>query len=290
MVIHTIISTCTKKDFPVFCLTYEGVCRQFSFDKWYIIVPDRDEKLFARFRKANIFVVKESLILDFKPIKSKLAEKGNPRWQWYYQQLLKIYKSLDTDSKYVTIWDADTVPLLPIEFFDINNSKVYHNLSEEFHYPYFIKINSLLGIKERVAPGSFITQYITFRKEHLQNMVHHVESYTGKKFIDAVLDPIFDFDLYFSEYETIGNYLHHFYPETYEYKIIEWRRFLPKSFPVDLSYNLLLSTSRGICYQAIESYDYIRQLSPLGKFLYRIRYISWVSKFISRIIYYVRLK
>jgi len=111
----------------------------FSFIKFYknlkffIICQNKDYNLFKNtFNFENCEIVNEDEILslkNFKNIFSNLSknlsykEDFERRLSWYYQQALKISFVIDFINKFqekIVIWDADTIILKKIKFFNEN--------------------------------------------------------------------------------------------------------------------------------------------------------------------------
>jgi len=122
-----------------------------------IVCPDREviqfEVAFRNFR--NVRVQSENLLLSFDEFRDIAANVSMvdglslgsiARLSWYYQQALKIAFLVRSYAPSVNLvmWDADTIPLDHIEFFDRNGSILYGS-KVEFHTPYFVTLNSLFG-------------------------------------------------------------------------------------------------------------------------------------------------
>ena len=139
---------------------------------------------------------------------------------WYYQQVLKITFSLNFILKYkkeIVIWDADTVILNKIEFFQDNLSKKYGNFFE-FHKEYYLTNKNIL----KKLPNyfiSFLNQFIAISKEECVYFVNNyikienLEKVPAVKIADLIIIIFITHKDYngsmFSEYELIGqsNYI-----------------------------------------------------------------------------------
>ena len=135
-----------------------------------IVCPDSEvtqfEVAFANLK--NVRIESENLFLSFDEfcdiaanvsIIDGLSLESIVRLSWYYQQVLKIaflFRS-HTPSVNLVMWDADTIPLDHIEFFDGNGAVLYGS-KVEFHRPYFATLNSLFGC----LPESYLAFTIQF--------------------------------------------------------------------------------------------------------------------------------
>ena len=84
------------------------------------------------------------------------------RKNWYYQQILKLTYTLNYKNfpdKRIIIWDADTIPLKRIQFFDNNNNPILYGSKYEYHMPYFECNNIIFGKKIIYPQLSFVTQF-----------------------------------------------------------------------------------------------------------------------------------
>lgn len=135
-----------------------------------IVCPEREiaqfEVAFGNFK--NVKVESENLLLSFDDFRDIVADISNTdglsvestqRLSWYYQQALKVaflFRS-HTPSVNLVMWDADTIPLDYIEFFDGNGAILYGS-KVEFHTPYFVTLNSLFGC----LPKSYLAFTLQF--------------------------------------------------------------------------------------------------------------------------------
>jgi len=127
-----------------------------------IVCPEREvtqfETAFRNFR--NVRIESETSLLSFDefrditakvPIVDGISPESIARLSWYYQQALKIaflFRS-HSPSLNLVMWDADTIPLDHIEFFDGNGAVLYGS-KVEFHTPYFVTLNNLFGCLPKI--------------------------------------------------------------------------------------------------------------------------------------------
>jgi len=145
---------------------------------------------------------------------------------WYFQQLLKLqFAFLHPDDDYYLIWDADTVPLRPLQFFD-HDGRMLLTKAAEYHLPYFETYQRLL----REPPQrefSLIAQHMIVQKSIAREMLARIQQQTdGHQHwawsIMASLPP--QGDNLFSEYETYGHYVKNHYPDRIRFIERNWLR------------------------------------------------------------------
>ena len=153
----------------------------------------------------------------------KVLEKagGNPQCAWWYlQQFLKLGFSRICPDSYYLVWDADTLPLNPISFFDEETGKPYLNLKREYVAPYFNTLKTLLGL-EKCCPESFITEHMLFDTKLCQEMLLEFENNSkvlGETFWEKCIfaSDFSQWEQSFSEYETFGTYVMSKHPGEYQ--------------------------------------------------------------------------
>ena len=194
---------------------------------FFLICPEKDYKLFkSTFNFTNFNIVNEDEILSFKQFENIFFELSKnisykkdfqKRLNWYYQQVLKVSFIIDFIDKYkekIIIWDADTIILKKIKFFDKQKSNIFGTLFE-FHKPYYSTIKKIFG----TLPKNFIsslTQFSAISLEDnrilcikLKNFLEKNSMNTAEWISRIVLKSVFEeHQIYngsmFSEYELIG--------------------------------------------------------------------------------------
>lgn len=145
---------------------------------------------------------------------------------WYFQQLLKLnFCFREPAEDYYLIWDADTVPLRPLEFFD-EEGRMLFTKAEEEHAPYFENYRKLLG-EDPNREFSFISQHIVVQKSVLREMLAAIESrFPGEEnWAWKVMRNLEGTSTnLFSEYEIYGHYLKNHYPARAAYRELPWLR------------------------------------------------------------------
>ena len=138
--------------------------------QFFIICPNADLKKFKQeLNLDNLQIYDEDEIIKFdrfkdiaNPIlkKTNYLEKIQDRLGWYYQQVLKLtfmYNFVKLNNQKLLIWDADTIILKKIKFFDNEKSLIYGTTSE-FFKAYYATNKTILG----EIPKYFISSVCQF--------------------------------------------------------------------------------------------------------------------------------
>jgi Family of unknown function (DUF6492) len=134
---------------------------------------------------------------------------GYDRKGWIFQQLLKLGADSFVQTQYYYVLDADTVLISPQTV--LRNDKLILNTSDEFHEPYRLVYEKLLGEKP-LSPVSFVSHQMLFERETLLCLKRKIESHTGKFWYQAIIDLVDRNEASsFSEYELYGNFLTRYY-------------------------------------------------------------------------------
>jgi len=177
----------------------------------------------------EIVIINEDELLsfnDFKKIYERLSknliykDEFKKRLKWYYQQVLKITFAVNFTQKNhenLIIWDADTIILKKIIFFNNNKSIKYGNFFE-FHKAYYMTNENILKTLPKYHI-SFLNQFIAISKIESDFLLNNFLNYKSqKKFSHQISEHILlsiftKHQIYngslFSEYELIGmsNYI-----------------------------------------------------------------------------------
>ena len=206
---------------------FEKIYNSYNLN-FFIICPSRDKKIFELFKNKNVSIINEDEIITFSNFKNifNLYMKKSPylnqiqsRVSWYYQQCLKIsfifyyFKIIDQKGNLI-LWDADTIIIKKIKFFNKEHSIKYGNVNEFFKAYYHTAFTLL-----QILPNYFVSSLNQFtaisKKEYsflsskLQNFIK-INDYKTSEWIahlisKSVLDThsVYNGSL-FSEYEIIG--------------------------------------------------------------------------------------
>lgn len=147
---------------------------------------------------------------------------------WYFQQILKMGFALNAcPTSHYLIWDADTIALRELQFFD-PDSRTLLQPGDEFHAPYFRTMRELLKI-ERKVDYSFISEHMMITRNVMLELIKAIEQkcHSGQTWVERIFECISDADLSnngFSEFETYGNYMATEYPESFAIRKIKSTR------------------------------------------------------------------
>ena len=196
-----------------------------GFGNIYILSHQRNFKKIKKLTEDNkycIFLNENEVIrgIGIDMVRDLLRTK-NPQYDylagWYFQQFLKLGFSLSPYcSEYYLSWDADTLPLSSITFFE--GKQILYNPKAEYHENYFKTINKLLGIG-RIPEKSFISESMMFSSSVVRELIDKISSSAaeGDNWVEKIIRAC-DFTespQAFSEFETYGNYCAAMHPELY---------------------------------------------------------------------------
>lgn len=170
----------------------------------------------------NLRVIDEDALVEgmsFLSLRKVLEPFGaERRTGWYLQQFLKMGFSLSKwCNKYYLSWDADTLPLRNIKYFDGDNHPLFTR-KEEYNEPYFHTMKKLIGYG-KTAEFSFIAEHMMFEPSIMQEIIYVIENckVEGKKWFIKILNACELKDSpSFSEFETYGTYVWNKYPDMYK--------------------------------------------------------------------------
>lgn len=208
------------KDVFVVKKTIEYVRKNLQADVIYLILNREDMCFFdvEYCSRKNIVVIDEDKLINgvtLKAVAEALSgKKSSFSTGWYFQQFLKIGFSLSPYAKeYYLIWDADTLPLSHIPF--EKNGKLLYTMKKEYHKPYFDVIESLWGLKKQ-NDFSFIAEHMIIKTSIMKELISAIQPKNSNDWITCItkaLPP--DEQNCFSEFESYGTYVNHYYPELY---------------------------------------------------------------------------
>lgn len=221
-------SAARLRDFPVLSTAVRQSLALFKPDRIVVAVPKGDVKAVQVGLGSNVTVIDENSLLDNFD-RSAFQRRPIPYFPrsfgWYLQQMLKFEYCRQTEAEHCLVWDADTVPLKPIEFFD-GEGRIYLTRAAEFHAPYFYTFRKLIGCPAP-ATNSFISQHMLVRCESMRSLCLKIEGAHSKSWTEAlgdILEKHPDRPNLFSEYETYSNYMLLFEPESVQVRELNWAR------------------------------------------------------------------
>jgi hypothetical protein len=151
--------------------------------------------------------------LTLDTVRSLLAARGaDPRRAgWYFKQFLNLaYAARPGVFPYYLTWDADTIPVRPICFFD-GQGRTLLAPKSEYHRPYFDTIHKLLGL-DRMAPYSFISEHMIFERRIVLSLLEELAgmaAFGAAEMARRIINAVSPADLSasgFAEYETYGTF------------------------------------------------------------------------------------
>ena len=178
-------------------------------------------KLKSSVSDAHVELLNENTLipgLSFCSVKKYMQEKGEtcPHVGWYFQQFLKFAFAYTEHCKgYYLTWDADTLPLKPICFFE--EERPLFTTKFEYHKPYFSTIEKLTGMT-KTTDFSFIAEHMLFRKDLVIELVNLIGNgkVEGENWVQKCINACDDLSIpSFSEFETYGTYVWSTYPGLY---------------------------------------------------------------------------
>lgn len=209
---------------PVLRHVIDGLFKWEIAEEVFLVVPARQLEGFAPLAGSRTQVIAEEEVLGKVSLGAISDRLGPYRWRagWYLQQFVKLgFARVARDEHYV-IWDADTIPLQPIDL--VKNCRCQINVSKEFHPPYFQVIKELLRL-DPVLRFSVISQYMTINTRLAGEMLDRIEQIHQREWIDAVLNALpLKGHSEFSEYETYGNFMAVEHPSELEFVRHRWFR------------------------------------------------------------------
>jgi len=223
----TAVMACRKRDLTTLKVSLPYLQRNLPMKHLVLFVPDAEVGLFDRYFNGETSIIGQDTVFADMTLKQLQgsAVGGFPRTAgWYYQQLLKYsYAYSDPENDYYLIWDADTIPLRPLDFLDAEGRMIFTK-SDERHAPYFRTYRRLLE-EDADVEYSFISQHQIIRKSMLREMLGRIELIHGRPWPWAIvgcLEP--EGYNQFSEYETYGHYVKRHHPEEVSVRELPWLR------------------------------------------------------------------
>lgn len=230
-----VVTTCRARDLPVLELAAARLPKLIPFAGLTVLAPQADCGLIRQRLGRTATVISEDGFIPGVKLSDLLGFKlpGFPAGAgWYYQQFLKLqFAFVEPQDDYYLIWDADTVLLRPMRFFD-EQGRMLLTRATEFHRPYFDTYQRLFG-EDANRECSFIAQHMIVQKSVVREMLGVIErrvpalgNWALK--IMSVLEPVHP--NLFSEYETYGHYIKNRYPDRIAIVERAWLRVIPKFF------------------------------------------------------------
>ncbi|CAN5658863.1 DUF6492 family protein [soil metagenome] len=221
--------TSRLKDLPILKLAVEHGKRFLPASSFHVFTAAANFRQFAKVLGDEVELIDQDKAIPGMTLEilRALDLPGFPAGAgWYFQQLLKYsFYERDGSNGYFLIWDADTIPLRPLEFLDAEG-RILLTAAPEFHEPYFENIVRLLGIPVEVRI-SFISQHALVDRAILREMLGLLVSRASGEnhWAWAIMRELRGTSLnLFSEYETYGHYLAAAHPDGVKIRQLPWSR------------------------------------------------------------------
>lgn len=225
---YDVIIPVAFNDYEFFKKTYSYLVDNLGANKIFILTDGKLSKFLPKVVKENskFVVLDENRIIEgmtYEKVHQMIISMGreHTRTGWYYQQFLKMAFALSDycDNDYYMSWDADTIPVNKICFFN-DNGQPYFTMKYEYQKQYFDVMEKLVGFG-KTNSMSYIAEHMMFNKNIMKELIHKIESNNGisgnkwyEKILNALPPEIVSVNA-FSEFETYGTYCGLNYPNLY---------------------------------------------------------------------------
>ena len=219
-----------RRDLPLLRLALEGLRKHAKgLQNVYVVTSDQNLELFRRELPDSVILLDEEEVIPGMTLE-ELRQYPLPFFPggagWYFQQFLKLHVAAEISStEYCLVWDADTIPLRKIDFFD-ETGKTFFTKATECHQPYFRTFERLFGF-EADREFSFISQHIMLKRDFLREMIDaiHNKNSGNEHWTWKVMKACGKTGCnLFSEYETYGHFLKKKHPEVMQFRSLNWLR------------------------------------------------------------------
>lgn len=278
-----LIAVAERSALEVWRVASRAIRNSIDADAYRVIVPERDFYFFADLVDSKFIVEsEEDYISEFsKYLRDAIGGTNPDRFGWYLQQLIKLEALRRTGEMEEAglIWDADTVPLQNLSFFEHGKAKLIYGT--ECHSPYFETIGRLLGL-HRIVSYSFIAQCFPCKPHWIRDFCDTIQERHGVPWWQAVIDSIdFRERSGFSEYEALGTFISHHYPDEWIWDAQHWVR---------NGYSIFGSPARAvrlagggnkrpdIAFAAFETWERKKKLEPAYRRMFRSLLTSLFSQ------------
>jgi hypothetical protein len=186
-----------------------------------VVITKVSEKTLYLFSDLPVRLLDENEIMD-KLTYDKISSWNQAKTGWYFQQFLKMAYARRCEYENYLVFDGDTVPLNPLNFYGRGGKSLFIKKGEYFA-PYFNMIEFIFnGRIKREVDFSFIAESMLINREIMLELISAIENNNklpGEYFFEKILNGILLSGLdgrEFSEFETYGNYVMRYYREHYD--------------------------------------------------------------------------
>lgn len=248
-------------DFDVLNTTIPYIKKNIAATQIYIVAKEKPTQ--KNLIDCNFLY--ESSILDglsYDSVANIITSLGGDKKNtgWYLQQFIKLGISNISKNKYYLVWDADTIPLRPLDFFD-SYGHPFFNLKREYKKLYFDTIQQLLSLRKNIRE-SFISEHMIFDVELTNELIQKInDNYNlkGANFWEKILFACFSVkstDQHaFSEFETYGVFITKFHKNSYTHRKLKTLRRGTEFFGRNISEKLLTWCAETLDTISFEKYS-----------------------------------
>ena len=249
-------------DFDVLKKNIPYIKKNIPAERIFIVAKERPSEEVL----SGCYFLDENSIIDGmtdKAVSEKITSLGadSKHSGWYLQQFIKLGISKTCEKKFYLVWDCDTIPLHQLDFFDSQN-RPYFNLKREYKARYFTTIKKLLALKKK-EHASFISEHMLFDTELVKELIQHIEDNASlkgttfwKKILFASLSEKGASERNFSEFETYGTFIEHFYPQRYAKRKLATLRYGSEFFGERPEKEILAWCSKSLDTISFEKHKY----------------------------------
>ena len=225
---YDVIIPVAFNDYEFLKKTYSYLIDNLGANRIFILTDGRLSRFLPKVVKKNskFVILDENRIIEgltYKRVHQMIISMGreHTRTGWYYQQFLKMAFALSEycDNDYYMSWDADTVPVKKIVFFN-DNGQPYFTMKYEYQKQYFDVMEKLMGFG-KTNSMSYIAEHMMFNRNIMKELIQKIENNNGipgnnwyEKILNALPPEIVSVNA-FSEFETYGTYCGLNYPNLY---------------------------------------------------------------------------
>src|SRR5882762_7103078 len=141
-----VFAACRARDLPTLCLAVEGLRTHLRPVRITVATARQNFRAFQKALGRSVELADEDELIPDMTLDSirSMPIPSFPRGAgWYFQQLLKYsWCFKNPEIGHYLVWDADTVLLRPLDFFD-DQGRVLMTKSSEYHPPYFATFEQL---------------------------------------------------------------------------------------------------------------------------------------------------
>ena len=236
-----VVSICSLKHADVWKLTSHLIPRFIDADEYFVYVPQDEMDSFSLITDPSIKVLSQSTLgANYRDrLRDQVEKSGNiKRFGWYLQQFYKIEAILEPGPDAFVIWDADCVPVKPIQIFDENGLPVYMRASNELNEEYFKQITKMLQLN-RIQDFSFVIPGFPILRNWATELIEDISMRNeGKTWYETIISTTnLSHPSGFSETETLGTWIANSYPNSWRTIPGRWERHGQRRFGYARDFN-----------------------------------------------------